>query len=140
MPHQERTAQQLADIEKGAYILSDCEGEPDAIIIATGSEVQLALEAKEMLSGKNIRVVSMPNTFLFDNQDVEYRESVLPSHILARVAVEAAHRDFWYKYVGLDGRIVGMDTFGESAPIKALYEHFNITAQAVVDAVEDCIS
>ena len=140
LPHQERTAQQIADIEKGAYILSDCDGEPDAIIIATGSEVQLALEAKEKLSGKNIRVVSMPNTFLFDNQDAEYRESVLPSHILARVAVEAAHRDFWYKYVGLDGRIVGMDTFGESAPIKALYEHFNITTQAVVDAVEDCIS
>ena len=139
MPQQERDAEQLANIAKGGYVLSDCDGEPEAIIIATGSEVQLAMAAKEKLANRKIRVVSMPNTFLFDQQDAGYRESVLPSHVLPRVAVEAAHKDFWYKYVGLDGRIIGMESFGESAPAAALYEHFGITADAVVDAVEECL-
>ncbi|MBB3047350.1 transketolase [Litorivivens lipolytica] len=136
---QERSAEQVANIAKGGYVLSDCDGEPDAIIIATGSEVQIAMDAKAKLSDKNIRVVSMPSTDVFEKQDAAYRESVLPSHVLARVAVEAAHVDYWYKYVGLDGRIVGMSTFGESAPAGQLFEYFDITADAVVAAVEDCL-
>lgn len=136
---QQRSAEQVANIAKGGYVLSDCEGEPEAIIIATGSEVQLAMEAQAKLSGKRVRVVSMPSTDVFEQQDAVYRESVLPSHILARVAVEAAHVDYWYKYVGLDGRIVGMNSFGESAPAGDLFNHFDITADAVVAAVEDCL-
>ncbi|MBN47966.1 MAG: transketolase [Spongiibacteraceae bacterium] len=136
---QQRSAGQVANIAKGGYVLSDCEGEPEAIIIATGSEVQLAMEAQAKLSGKRVRVVSMPSTDVFEQQDAVYRESVLPSHILARVAVEAAHVDYWYKYVGLDGRIVGMNSFGESAPAGDLFNHFDITADAVVAAVEDCL-
>jgi len=140
--HQARDEQQVAAIARGGYILSDCDDEVDAIIIATGSEVGLAMDAKARLQGqgRNIRVVSMPSTNVFDAQDASYRESVLPSHILARVAVEAGHRDFWYKYVGLDGRIVGMETFGESAPIADLMEHFGFTVDNVVDAVEDAIA
>ncbi|MFT5887391.1 MAG: transketolase [Zhongshania sp.] len=142
LPHQQRDAQQLAAVARGGYVLSDCDGEPEAIIIATGSEVKLAMAAQIALAakGKKIRVVSMPSTDAFDSQDGDYRESVLPSNVLARVAVEAAHRDYWYKYVGLDGRIVGMDSFGESAPAEALFEYFGITTEAVVTAVEDCLS
>jgi transketolase len=142
LPHQQRDAEQLANVARGAYVLSDCEGEAEAIIIATGSEVKLAMAAQQVLAakGKKIRVVSMPSTDVFDSQDGDYRESVLPSNIPARVAVEAAHRDYWYKYVGLDGRIIGMDSFGESAPAEALFEYFGITTDAVVDAVEDCLS
>ncbi|MBD2857808.1 transketolase [Spongiibacter sp. KMU-158] len=142
LPHQQRDAQQLAAVAKGGYVLSDCDGEPEAIIIATGSEVQLAMEAQQKLAGagRKVRVVSMPSTDVFESQDGDYRESVLPSTVLARVAVEAAHKDYWYKYVGLDGRIVGMDSFGESAPAAALFEHFGITVDAVVEAVEDCVS
>jgi transketolase len=142
LPHQQRDAEQLANVARGAYVLSDCEGEAEAIIIATGSEVKLAMAAQQALAakGKKIRVVSMPSTDVFDSQGGDYRESVLPSHIPARVAVEAAHRDYWYKYVGLDGRIVGMDSFGESAPAEALFEYFGITTEAVVEAVEDCLA
>jgi transketolase len=141
LPHQQRDAEQLANVARGAYVLSDCDGVPEAIIIATGSEVKLAMAAQQILSGKGkkVRVVSMPSTDVFDSQDGDYRESVLPSSVPARVAVEAAHRDYWYKYVGLDGRIVGMDSFGESAPADALFEYFGITTDAVVDAVEDCL-
>ncbi|POP54623.1 transketolase [Zhongshania marina] len=141
LPHQQRDAEQLANVARGAYVLSDCDGEPEAIIIATGSEVKLAMAAQEVLSakGKKVRVVSMPSTDVFDSQDGDYRESVLPSSVPTRVAVEAAHRDYWYKYVGLDGRIVGMDSFGESAPADALFEYFGITTDAVVEAVEDCL-
>ncbi|MFA7554542.1 MAG: transketolase [Spongiibacteraceae bacterium] len=141
LAHQTRTDEQVANIARGAYVLRDCDGEPDAIIIATGSELQLAIDACIALEqkGAKIRVVSMPSTSVFDRQDVEYKESVLPSNVLARVAVEASHRDFWYKYVGLDGRIVGMETFGESAPIKDLMEYFGFTVEAVVEAVEDAL-
>ena len=141
LPHQQRDAEQLANVARGAYVLSDCDGVPEAIIIATGSEVKLAMAAQEVLSGKGkkVRVVSMPSTDVFDSQDGDYRESVLPSSVPARVAVEAAHRDYWYKYVGLDGRIIGMDSFGESAPADALFEYFGITTNAVVEAVEDCL-
>jgi transketolase len=135
LPHQTRDAEQVAAITKGGYILKDCAGTPDAIIIATGSEVSLAVEAAEKLAGKNIRVVSMPCAEIFSAQDAAYREAVLPAAVTARVAVEALHKDYWYKFVGLNGAIVGMDTFGESAPINDLMKHFGITTDAVVDAV-----
>ncbi len=141
LPHQQRDDQQLADVARGGYVLHDCAGSPQAIIIATGSEVQLAMAAAEQLSqaGKQIRVVSMPCAEIFEAQDAAYRESVLPSDVLARVAVEAAHMDYWYKYVGLDGRIVGMSSFGESAPAGELMQQFGFTVDNVVAAVEDVV-
>lgn len=135
LQHQQRTAEQVNNIAKGGYILKDCEGTPDAIIIATGSEVKLAMEAAEQLSGKQVRVVSMPCAERFCKQDAAYIESVLPAAVTARVAVEALHKDFWYKFVGLQGKIIGMETFGESAPAGELFKEFGITTDAVVDAV-----
>ena len=111
LAHQTRDAQQLANIERGGYILKDCAGTPDAIVIATGSEVDLAVQAAAQ-SGKKVRVVSMPSTDVFDAQDEAYRESVLPASVTARVAVEAGVTDYWRKYVGLGGKVVGIDTFG----------------------------
>ena len=136
LAQQERTAQQVADIAKGGYVLKDCEGTPELILIGTGSEVQLAVEAAAKLTeqGKAVRVVSMPSTDVFDRQSADYRESVLPSSVVKRVAVEALSKDSWYKYVGFNGAIVGMDTFGESAPAGDLFNHFNITTDAVVEA------
>jgi transketolase len=135
LPHQDRNAEQVEAIARGGYILKDCAGTPDAIIIATGSEVSLAVEAAEKLSGKNIRVVSMPSAEVFCAQGAEYMEQVLPAAVTARVAVEALHKDYWYKFVGLNGAIVGMDTFGESAPAGDLFKEFGITTDAVVEAV-----
>ena len=135
LPHQERNAEQVEAIARGGYILKDCAGTPDAIIIATGSEVSLAVEAAEKLSGKNIRVVAMPSAEVFCAQGAEYMEQVLPAAVSARVAVEALHKDYWYKFVGLNGAIVGMDTFGESAPAGELFKEFGITTDAVVEAV-----
>jgi len=137
LPHQARTADQIKLIEKGAYILKDCEGTPDAIIIGTGSEVSLAMEAAAAITDKKVRVVSMPSTNTFDKQDAAYKESVLPASVTARVAVEAGVTDFWAKYIGLNGKAVGIDTFGESAPIKDLYKLFGITTEAVVAAVNE---
>jgi len=139
LPHQTRDAQQLADVARGAYVLRDCEGAPEAIIIATGSEVGLAMQAAEALPGRAVRVVSMPCPEVFEQQDAAYKESVLPSDCLARVAVEAAHVDFWYKYVGLDGRIVGMSSFGESAPAGELFEQFGFTVDNVVAVVNEVL-
>ncbi|MBD3585527.1 transketolase [Salinimonas sp. HHU 13199] len=141
VPQQERTAEQVKLIEKGGYILKDCEGTPDVILIGTGSEVQLAVEAAQTLSeqGTKVRVVSMPSTDVFDSQSAEYRESVLPAAVSRRVAVEALSKDSWYKYVGYTGAIVGMDTFGESAPAGDLFAHFNITTDAVVDAAKSLL-
>jgi len=138
LPHQQRDAGQLANIARGAYVLRDSEDDPQAIIIATGSEVGIAMEAAQQLTEKGVavRVVSMPSTEQFDAQDAAYKESVLPAGCDRRVAVEAAHADFWYKYVGLNGRIVGMRSFGESAPASQLFEHFGITANAVVTEVD----
>lgn len=139
LPHQKRVAQQIAEIARGGYILSDAAGgKPDAIIIATGSEVALAMEAQKLLAarGRNVRVVSMPATDIFDAQDEAYRESVLPKRITRRVAVEAGVTDGWRKYVGLDGRVVGLDRFGESAPASVLFKHFGFTAENVAKAVE----
>ncbi|RUT66596.1 transketolase [Morganella morganii] len=134
LAQQPRTAQQLADIEKGAYILKDCAGQPDVILIATGSEVELAVKAYEQLTaeGRKARVVSMPSTDAFDKQDVAYRESVLPSAVTARVAVEAGIADYWFKYTGLQGAIVGMHSFGESAPAGQLFSEFGFTVENVV--------
>ncbi len=141
LPHQPRDADQLAAVARGAYILRDCQGAPDVILIATGSEVALAMGAAEQLAarGKQARVVSMPCAEVFEQQDAAYREAVLPSDILARVAVEALHADYWYKYVGLDGRVVGMTTFGESAPAADLMKYFGFTVENVVAVVEEVL-
>jgi len=139
LPHQTRSAAQLADITRGAYVLRDCAGTPDAIIIATGSEVALAMGAAEAMGGKNIRVVSMPATDVFDAQDAAYRESVLPAAVTARVAVEAGVTDAWYKYVGMNGKVIGMHSFGESAPAGELFKMFGFTVDKVVEAVEDVL-
>ncbi len=141
LPAQTADAAQVQHAHRGGYVLVQEEGTLDAIVIATGSEVALAVEAAERLktAGRGVRVVSMPCTELFDAQEAGYRETVLPSDVLARVAVEAGHRDFWHKYVGLDGRVVGMDSFGESAPASALFQHFGLTADNVVAAIEDVI-
>jgi transketolase len=139
LPHQQRNDTQIANISKGGYILKDCAGTPDAIIIATGSEVALAMGAAEQLSDKKIRVVSMPSTTAFDAQDEVYKESVLPSSVTARVAVEAAVTDGWYKYVGMNGKVVGINRFGESAPDKVLFEEFGFTVENVTKAVESIL-
>ena len=137
LPHQERNSEQLANVEKGGYVLKDCSGTPDVILIATGSEVALAVEASEVLAqaGTSVRVVSMPSTNLFDLQSAEYKESVLPSNVTKRVALEAGISDYWYKYVGLHGAVVGMSSFGESAPANQLFDHFGFTVENVVDTV-----
>ncbi len=139
LPHQARTTEQIALIEKGGYILKDAAGTPDAILIATGSEVGLAMQAAARLeeAGKKVRVVSMPCTEAFDAQDAGYRESVLPKDIRVRVAIEAGVTDGWIKYVGLDGQVIGLDRFGESAPAKVLFETFGFTVDNVVKAVEE---
>lgn len=134
LAQQPRTAEQLANISKGAYVLKDCAGQPELIFIATGSEVELAVAAADQLTaaGRKVRVVSMPSTDAFDKQDAAYRESVLPSAISARVAVEAGIADYWYKYVGLNGDVVGMHSFGESAPAELLFKEFGFTVENVV--------
>jgi transketolase len=141
LPHLARSETQVNDIAKGGYVLLNCAGRPQAIVIATGSEVGIALEAVKRLqaNGKAVRLVSMPSTTAFDAQDAAWKEQVLPSAVRKRVAVEAAHTDFWYKYVGLDGKVVGMTTFGESAPGPAVMKHFGFTADAVVAAVESLL-
>lgn len=137
----DRTPAQLADVVRGGYILTDSEGTPDLIFIATGSEVELVVKAAEQLrqEGKKIRVVSMPSTNVFDKQDEAYRESVLPSSVTKRVAVEAGISEFWYKYVGFGGRIVGMNTFGESAPAGELFKLFGFTVENVVAKAKEIL-
>ncbi|UPR35354.1 transketolase [Vibrio cyclitrophicus] len=142
LAQQDRNAEQVANIAKGGYILKDCEGKPELIIIATGSEVELAVEAAAQLTaeGKAVRVVSMPATDAFDKQDAEYRESVLPSDVTARIAVEAGIADFWYKYVGFGGKIIGMTTFGESAPAGELFKMFGFTTENVVNTAKELLA
>lgn len=137
LPHQTRDAKQLANIEKGGYILKDSDGTPEVILIATGSEVALAMESAEALEAKGqaVRVVSMPSTDQFDAQDAAYKESVLPSSVTKRVALEAGIADYWYKYVGLQGAVIGMTSFGESAPADKLFEYFGFTVDKVLEAV-----
>ena len=134
LTQQPRTAEQLANVYRGGYVLKDCAGTPDVILIATGSEVGITVEAADQLTaaGRKVRVVSMPSTDAFDKQDAAYRESVLPAAVTARVAVEAGIADYWYKYVGLNGAIVGMTTFGESAPAEQLFKEFGFTVDNVV--------
>ncbi len=141
LPHQKRDAQQLAAISRGGYVLSEAEGgKPQAVIIATGSEIGIAMEAQKLLAakGKKVRVVSMPSTDTFDAQDAAYRGSVLPRGV-ARVAVEAGVTAVWHKYVGLEGRVVGLDRFGESAPAGALFKHFGFTGENVAKTVEEIL-
>ena len=131
---QPRNDEQVSLIEKGGYILKDSSDAPELILIATGSEVSLALSVQAALTaqGKQVRVVSMPSTEVFDRQDPTYKESVLPLSVLPRIAIEAGTADFWYKYVGLDGRVIGMDSFGESAPAADLFKHFGFTEERIV--------
>ncbi len=141
LPHQVRDSAKIRNIARGGYTLVDCEGEPEAIIIATGSEVVLATDAATLLKkkGRRVRVVSMPSTDVFDSQDDSYRQSVLPSTIKARVAVEAGVTDGWLKYVGLEGAVVGLDRFGESAPAEEAFKFFGFTAENVAQQVESLI-
>ncbi|PNO57466.1 transketolase [Aeromonas caviae] len=134
----DRTAQQLADAAKGGYVLKDCAGTPELILIATGSEVELAVAAYEQLTakGRAVRVVSIPSTDVFDAQSAEYKESVLPAAVTKRVAIEAGIADYWYKYVGFGGKIIGMRTFGESAPAELLFKEFGFTVENVVATAE----
>ncbi|MEJ2619494.1 MAG: transketolase [Candidatus Thiodiazotropha sp.] len=136
LAHQQRSDAQIADIAKGGYVIADCEGTPDAIVIATGSEVDLAVKAAAQ-SDKKVRVVSMPNTKAFDEQDAAYQESVLPAAVTARVAVEAAVTDAWYKYVGINGKVIGINHFGESAPAGELFKAFGFTAENVLAAINE---
>ncbi|NIY82639.1 transketolase [Vibrio hepatarius] len=142
LAQQERSAEQVADIAKGGYILKDCAGKPELILIATGSEVELAVEAAAQLTaeGKQVRVVSMPSTDAFDKQDAAYREAVLPSDVTARIAIEAGIADFWYKYVGFGGKIIGMTTFGESAPAGELFKMFGFTTENVVNTAKELLA
>lgn len=134
----ERTPEQIENIKRGGYVLKDCDGTPEVILIATGSEIEITLGAADKLTsgGHKVRVVSLPSTDLFDAQDAAYRESVLPSGVKARVAVEAGIADYWFKYVGLDGAIVGMTTFGESAPASQLFPEFGFTVENIVSHAE----
>ncbi len=141
VPYVERTNEQQELIAKGGYILKDCQGTPDLILLATGSEVALALEAAEKISeqGKKVRVLSMPCTQLFDAQDAAYRESILPKNVRARIAIEAGIADYWCKYVGLDGAVIGMTTFGKSAPAKDVAKHFGFTLEAVLTKANEIL-
>jgi transketolase len=142
LPAQARDAEQLANVAKGGYVLQDCAGTPDLILIATGSEVGLAMDSAKALTakGRKVRVVSMPSTNVFDSQDAAYKASVLPSSVTKRVAIEAAHTDYWYKYVGFEGAMVGMTTFGESAPGGDLLKHFGFTVDNVVATAEKILA
>ena len=141
LQQQNRTTEQLANVARGGYVLKDASGTPDLILIATGSEVELAVKAAEVLEaeGKKVRVVSMPSTNVFDKQDEAYRESVLPRAVTKRVAIEAQLSDFWYKYVGFEGRIVGMNSFGESAPAGELFKLFGFTVENVVAKAKEIL-
>ncbi|ENM1933253.1 transketolase [Vibrio cholerae] len=142
LAQQPRSAEQVANIAKGGYILKDCAGQPELILIATGSEVELAVAAYEQLSaeGKAVRVVSMPSTDAFDKQDAAYREAVLPAAVTKRIVIEAGIADFWYKYVGFGGRIIGMSSFGESAPAGELFKLFGFTTENVVKQAKELLA
>ncbi|WP_445577173.1 Transketolase [Pseudomonas sp. E141] len=141
LQHQNRDADQIGDITRGGYVLKDCIGEPELILIATGSEVGLAVQAYDKLTaqGRNVRVVSMPCTSVFDAQNAGYKQAVLPLQVSARIAIEAAHADYWYKYVGLEGRVIGMTTYGESAPAPALFEEFGFTLENILGQAEELL-
>ena len=142
LAHMPRSAEQIQNIRKGAYVLLDCEGEPEIIIIATGSEVELTMSTANKLNaaGQKIRVVSMPSTDLFDAQEQSYRDSVLSPSCRQRISVEAGVTDYWRKYVGLDGKVLGVDSFGESAPAKDVFEHFGLTAEKLEAMIKDLVN
>ncbi len=142
LPHQQRTADQVANVSRGGYVLKECDGTPDILLLATGSEVELAVNAAEVLAadGVKARVVSMPSTDAFDAQDADYRESVLPAAVTARVAIEAGVTAGWWRYVGTHGQVVGLDRFGESAPANELFEHFGFTTDNVVAVAKDVLN
>ena len=139
LAHMHRTSDQIENIKKGAYVLLDCENDPEIIVIATGSEVELTMSTANKLNqaGHKIRVVSMPATDVFDTQDQAYRDSVLPPSCRKRISVEAGVTDYWRKYVGLDGRVLGVDNFGESAPGNEVFEHFGLTASKLEEMIID---
>ncbi|WP_300724781.1 transketolase [Pseudomonas sp.] len=139
--HQTRDAAQIADINRGGYVLKDCAGEPELILISAGSEVGLTVQAWEKLTeqGRKVRVVSMPCTSVYEAQDAGYKQSVLPLQVSARIAIEASHADYWYKYVGLEGRVIGMTTYGESAPAPALFEEFGFTLENILGQAEELL-
>jgi len=142
LKHQQRTEAQIADINRGGYVLRDCEGQPDLILIATGSEVGLAMDSAEQLAatGKNVRVVSMPSCEVFEQQDSSYKEAVLPAAVANRIAIEAGHPGLWYRYTGLSGRVIGMDRYGESAPGAELFNYFGFTVENVVEQAEELLN
>ncbi len=142
VPHQHRAATQIADIARGGYVLKDSDGTPDILLIATGSEVALVMEAAAKLAenGVQARVVSMPSTDVFEAQEISYQESVIPANVSARVAVEAGVTDGWWRYVGPQGRVIGLDRFGESAPANELFEHFGFTADNVVAVAKELLN
>jgi transketolase len=142
LPHQSRSAEQIQGIAKGGYVLRDCKGTPDLILIATGSEVALAMDAAQEITsnGSSVRVVSMPCTDLFDSQSDEYRESVLPVAANKRIAIEAGVTEGWWRYVGQNGRVIGMDSFGASAPAEQLFEHFGFSVSNVVSVASEVLS
>ena len=139
--HQTRDAAQIADINRGGYVLKDCAGEPELILISAGSEIGLTVQAYEKLTeqGRKVRVVSMPCTSVYEAQDAGYKQSVLPLQVSARIAIEASHADYWYKYVGLEGRVIGMTTYGESAPAPALFEEFGFTLENILDQAQELL-
>ncbi len=141
LPCQERNAEQLGEISRGGYVLRDCDGEPELLLLATGSEVELAAQAWDRLTagGVRVRLVSLPCVEVFMAQDASYREQVIPSSVRRRLAVEAAHVDYWHRFVGLDGAVIGMDGFGESAPADALFTHFGFTVDSVVDTARSLL-
>ncbi|HEY8540002.1 MAG TPA: transketolase, partial [Steroidobacteraceae bacterium] len=141
VPPQQRSPEQLANVRRGGYVLKDCAGTPEVILIATGSEVALAVEAARALEqgGRRVRVVSMPSTNVFDAQDAVYRESVLPSSVECRVAIEAGSPESWWRYVGRKGAVIGMTSFGASAPAKDLFKHFGFTVENVVKVVQSIL-
>ncbi|MDH3694401.1 MAG: transketolase, partial [Gammaproteobacteria bacterium] len=142
LPCQARDAEQINNIRRGGYVLSDCAGEPQVIIIATGSEIELAMNAAQELAsaGAKVRCVSMPSTYVFDMQDDDYKQSVLPDHIRQRLVIEAGVSNGWYKYVGSEGKIIGIDTFGESAPAGDVFKHFGFTVENVVNTVKELLT
>jgi len=142
LPHQQRDAEQIAAVARGGYVLKDCDGTPNIILIATGSEVEIAMSAADVLvaDGTKVRVVSMPSTDVFNAQDADYRESVLPAAVTTRVAIEAGVTDGWWRYVGTHGRVIGLDRFGESAPADQLFEHFGFTTDNVVAVAKDLLN
>ncbi|HGC0311504.1 TPA: transketolase [Escherichia coli] len=142
LAQQPRTAAQLEEIARGGYVLSDCDGQPEMILISAGSEIELVVSAAKALTeeGRKVRVVSMPCTERFDNQDAAYKESVLPKAVRKRLAVEASIAGFWERYVGLDGKVIGMTSFGESAPANVLFKHFGFTPENVLAQARELLN